>query len=79
MRIRKMEERDFDAVHLLFEQVHALHVENRPDVYRNTDPLPRARFEECSQMKAPPASWRRRKEWLWASVCSWFVLLPQNL
>lgn len=46
MRIRKMEERDFDAVHLLFEQVHALHVENRPDVYRNTDPLPRARFEE---------------------------------
>ena len=48
MRIRKIEERDFDAVHLLFEQVHALHVENRPDVYRNTDPLPRALTNESA-------------------------------
>lgn len=28
-----MEANDFEGVHVLFGQVHALHVENRPDVY----------------------------------------------
>jgi len=46
MRIRAMEANDFEGVHVLFGQVHALHVENRPDVYRDADPLPRERFDE---------------------------------
>jgi ribosomal protein S18 acetylase RimI-like enzyme len=39
MLIRKMEPKDFDAVHRLMEQLHGLHVQNRPDVYRDADPL----------------------------------------
>lgn len=44
MLIRKMEPKDFDTVHRLMEQLHGLHVQNRPDVYRDADPLDENEF-----------------------------------
>lgn len=42
--IRLACKRDFDAVHTLTEQTHTLHLENRPDIYQNVDPLTRDAF-----------------------------------
>lgn len=44
MLIRRMEQKDFGAVHRLMEQLHGLHVQNRPDVYRDADPLSENEF-----------------------------------
>ena len=43
--IRPMEPRDFAAVAALYEQVHQLHVQNRPDMYRGTYDLTRGEFD----------------------------------
>lgn len=39
MIIRKMKKQDFESVHRLMEQLHCLHLQNRPDVYQDADPL----------------------------------------
>ena len=44
MQIREMERRDLDGVHRLMEQIHVLHLQNRPDVYRDADPLAESEF-----------------------------------
>lgn len=44
MIIRKMKKQDFESVHRLMEQIHGLHVQNRPDVYRDADPLAENEF-----------------------------------
>ena len=39
LRIREATEADFPAIHELMRQVHQLHLESRPDIYRDIDPL----------------------------------------
>ncbi len=39
IRIREAAEADFPAIHELMRQVHQLHLESRPDIYRDVDPL----------------------------------------
>jgi ribosomal protein S18 acetylase RimI-like enzyme len=43
--LRQMSENDFEAVHDMVGRLHALHVENRPDVLKDTDPLGREDFD----------------------------------
>ena len=38
--IRKMKHNDFNDVNRLFKQVHKIHVENRPDIFIDSDPCP---------------------------------------
>ena len=45
MDIRALLEKDFSAVRDIVCQVHGLHVQNRPDVYRDSDPFGRDYFE----------------------------------
>lgn len=45
MDIRPIRPDDYEAVHRLMAQVHALHAKNRPDVYRLAEVLPREDFE----------------------------------
>ena len=45
MIIRKISEKDYDGVKKLVFQVHALHLENRPDVYNDVDPFDKAYFD----------------------------------
>jgi ribosomal protein S18 acetylase RimI-like enzyme len=49
--IRFMEQQDFESVHRLMEQLHGLHVQNRPDVYRDGDPLSKDEF--CALLSGP--------------------------
>lgn len=44
--IRKANKKDFEQIHKLVMQVHKIHVENRSDVYKNSDPLDINTFEE---------------------------------
>ena len=44
--IRKMKLEDYEEVKELFYEVHNLHLENRPDIYRDGNPLPLKYFEE---------------------------------
>lgn len=44
--IRKMKLEDYEEVKELFQEVHNLHLENRPDIYIDGDPLPREIFED---------------------------------
>lgn len=44
MLIRDAEQKDFEALHRLMEQLHGLHVRNRPDIYRNSDPFEESEF-----------------------------------
>ena len=37
MIIRDLTLSDFDAVNEIFKQLHELHVEHRPDIYRNVE------------------------------------------
>lgn len=46
VKIRPLEEGDFRTVAALYEQVHQLHVQNRPDMYRGAYTLTRAEFDE---------------------------------
>lgn len=47
IQIRDMRPDDFDAVQEIFRTVHALHQENRPDLYRKLDaPLSRAYYTQ---------------------------------
>ena len=39
MKIRPLMERDFEEVHTLLLEVHRLHQQNRPDFYRDADPV----------------------------------------
>ena len=39
IEIREAAEADFPAIHELMRQVHQLHLESRPDIYRDVDPL----------------------------------------
>ncbi len=43
--VRELKETDFDDLRELMHQIHALHVENRPDIYNDVDPLSREYFE----------------------------------
>lgn len=45
MKTRFLSQSDFPAVNRIVRQVHHLHVENRPDVYRAADPFPKAEFD----------------------------------
>lgn len=45
METRFLSQNDFFAVNRIVRQVHNLHVENRPDVYRDTDPFPKEEFD----------------------------------
>ena len=38
--IRKVADRDYNNVKKLVLQVHKLHVENRPDIYLDNEPIP---------------------------------------
>lgn len=44
--IRKVKENDYDSVKKLILQVHKLHVENRPDIYLDSEPMPLEYFKE---------------------------------
>ena len=44
MVIRELNRRDYRAYHDLMMQVHALHVQNRPDCYVNCDPFSEEEF-----------------------------------
>lgn len=44
--IRKMKREDWELVHPLMNQVHVLHVNKRPDIYHELDPLFFQQFEE---------------------------------
>ena len=44
--IRKMKLEDYEEVKELFYEVHNLHLENRPDIYIDGNPLPLKYFEE---------------------------------
>lgn len=44
--IRKMKLEDYEEVQKLFYEVHNLHLENRPDIYKDGNPLPLKYFEE---------------------------------
>lgn len=44
--IRPLEAGDYNAAAALYEQVHQLHVHNRPDLYRGTYALTQAEFDE---------------------------------
>lgn len=47
IQIRAMRPDDFDAVQEIFRTVHAMHQENRPDLYRKLDaPLSRAYYTQ---------------------------------
>ncbi len=46
MKIRPLMERDFEEVHTLLLEVHRLHQQNRPDFYRDADPMNRQEFLE---------------------------------
>jgi len=39
VQIRKIEERDYDRLSLIMNQVQKLHVDWRPDVYKEVTPL----------------------------------------
>jgi len=43
--LRRMKKDDFSAVHEMMRGLHGLHVENRPDVFRDADPLERQTFD----------------------------------
>lgn len=45
MELRELEEKDFSAVRDIVCQVHGLHVQNRPDVYRDSNPFGREYFD----------------------------------
>lgn len=45
MEVRFLSQSDFDGVDRIVRQVHSLHVENRPDVYRDAEPFPKTRFD----------------------------------
>lgn len=44
--IREMKLEDYEEVQKLFYEVHNLHLKNRPDIYRDGNPLPLKYFEE---------------------------------
>lgn len=44
--IRKMVLEDYEEVKEIFREVHNLHLENRPDIYKNGDSLPIEVFKE---------------------------------
>lgn len=44
--IRKMKLEDYEEVKEIFYEVHNLHLKNRPDIYKNTNPLPIDIFNE---------------------------------
>lgn len=44
MKTRFLSQNDFSAVNRIVRQVHQLHVKNRPDISRDTDPFPKAEF-----------------------------------
>lgn len=44
--IRKMILEDYEEVKEIFREVHNLHLENRPDIYKNGDSLPIEVFKE---------------------------------
>lgn len=46
VQILPMRESDFEAARAMYAQVHALHTENRPDIYVQTDFFDRAFFDE---------------------------------
>lgn len=50
-KIRKMEINDYKQVHILIEQVHNLHLKQRPDIYRDEDPIS---YEEFMQFVKDP-------------------------
>ena len=47
IRIREAAEADFPAIHELMRQVHQLHLESRPDIYRDVDPLTEEYYLTC--------------------------------
>lgn len=44
--IRKMELEDYEEVKEIFYEVHNLHLKNRPDIYKDGDPLPKEVFQD---------------------------------
>lgn len=44
--IRKAKKSDFKQIHNLILQVHNIHVKERPDIYRDTDPLDMKMYEK---------------------------------
>lgn len=44
--IREMKLEDYEEVKELFYEAHNLHLENRPDIYKDGNPLPLKYFEE---------------------------------
>lgn len=44
--IRKMVKEDYNEVKEIFYEVHYLHLENRPDIYKDGDPLPTEIFND---------------------------------
>lgn len=52
MIIRDMEINDYNGIDKLMQQVHSIHVENRPDLYVELEhPLSKSEFEELVQNK----------------------------
>ena len=45
MQIRPMRAEDFDSVKEIVQQVHTLHLHNRPDIYNAVDPLDKKYFD----------------------------------
>ncbi|MCI8622201.1 MAG: GNAT family N-acetyltransferase [Provencibacterium sp.] len=40
---------DYPGIRRLFEQLHRQHVENRPDIYQDADPLPEEEYKQLLQ------------------------------
>ena len=45
MQIRPMTAEDFESVKKIVQQVHALHLHNRPDIYNDVEPLDKKYFD----------------------------------
>lgn len=46
VEIRNSVKEDFNKIHHLIEQVHQIHVEHRPDIYKKVNPLEQVCFEQ---------------------------------
>ncbi len=52
MIIRKMETRDYEDYRILLQEVHSMHAENRPDIFREQPVFPEK--DEFEQMISDP-------------------------
>ncbi|MCI8441223.1 MAG: GNAT family N-acetyltransferase [Provencibacterium sp.] len=47
--LRKAEKQDYPDIHALLYALHRLHVQARPDIYRQADPLPETEYQQLLQ------------------------------